>query len=151
MTIVKSVSQFGCVSQDSDAIVSFGTDKVWGRQTADCLERMSKSSIHQVHASSSEYPGKERTIVGKNESEVPTLQNSRIGPTKRLDDNSDVPKARLWILPKTKHKFKENDRATFFSPTKKWVLPSASSRESCELIPVRVCISSVRKTSIRLS
>ena len=33
-------------------------------------------------------------------SEVSTLQNSRIGPTKRLDDNSDVPKARLGILPK---------------------------------------------------
>ena len=33
-------------------------------------------------------------------SEVTTLQNSRIGPTKRLDDNSDVPKARLGILPK---------------------------------------------------
>ena len=63
-------------------------------------------------------------------SEVPTLQNSRISPT-RLDDNSDVPKARLGILPKIKT-LKENDRATFFSPTKKWVFPSASSRESCE-------------------
>ena len=32
-------------------------------------------------------------------SEVPPLQNSRIGPTKRLKDKSVVPKARLGILP----------------------------------------------------
>ena len=33
-------------------------------------------------------------------SEDRTLLNSRIVPTKRLDDNSDVPKARLGILPR---------------------------------------------------
>ena len=36
-------------------------------------------------------------------SEVPTKENSRIGPTKRLKDKSDVPKTRLGILPKIKH------------------------------------------------
>ena len=64
-------------------------------------------------------------------SEVPTLQSSRIGPTKRLKDKSDVPKARLGILPKYIYKLKANDKATYFSPAK-WVLPSASARESEE-------------------
>ena len=50
-------------------------------------------------------------------SEVPTLQNSRIGPMKRLKDKSDVPKARLGILPK------------YIQAAEKWVLPSALARE----------------------
>ena len=50
---------------------------------------------------------------------------------KRLKDKSDVPKARLGILPKKIYKLKANDRATFFSLAK-WVLPSASARESEE-------------------
>ena len=62
-------------------------------------------------------------------SDDPTLQNARIGPTKRLDDNSDVPKASLGILPKYMFKLKVNDKATFFSPAEKWVLPSVSARE----------------------
>ena len=37
-----------------------------------------------------------------------------------------------WKLAKNIYKIKEKARATFFSPLKKWVLPSASSRESCE-------------------
>ena len=32
---------------------------------AESLERNSKGTIHKVYATSSEYPGKERTIVGK--------------------------------------------------------------------------------------
>ena len=40
--------------------------------------------------------------------------------------------SKAWNLAKSICMFKEKDRATFFSPTKKWVLPSASSRESCE-------------------
>ena len=60
-------------------------------------------------------------------SEVPTLSNSRVGPTKRLEDTSDVPKARLGILPKVYTSSK--NKATFFSPAEKWVLPSASARE----------------------
>ena len=40
--------------------------------------------------------------------------------------------SKAWDLANNIYKLKENDRTTFFSPTKKWVLPSASSRESCE-------------------
>ena len=60
----------------------------------------------QKVATSRKYPGQERTIAWKNTSQtststkVTTLSNSRIGPTKRLRDKSDVPKARLGILPK---------------------------------------------------
>ena len=43
--IVKSVSQLGCVSKDSDALVSQGR-KSRGNPVQKSLERNSKSSIH---------------------------------------------------------------------------------------------------------
>ena len=48
---------------------------------------------------------------------------------KRLKDSSDVPEARLGILPKNIYKLKENDKATFYSPVEEWVLAAASTKE----------------------
>ena len=64
LAIVKSVSQLGCVSQDSDALVSQGRKFRWN-PIQKVLERNSKRSIHQVNATSREYPGQERTIAGE--------------------------------------------------------------------------------------
>ena len=69
---------------------------------------------------------KARTIVGKKKCQSSSSQrspyaiwNSRIGPTKRLNDSSDVPKARLGTLPKT-----------YTSSKKKTRLQSTFSRKS---------------------
>ena len=48
---------------------------------------------------------------------------------KRLNDISDVPKARIGILPTKIYKHKANDKATFFSLAEKCVLRRASARE----------------------
>ena len=56
---------------------------------------------------------------------------------KRLKDNSDVPKARLGILPKTftNSKRKQNyillalGGVGIASPAEEWVLPAASTKE----------------------
>ena len=37
--------------------------------------------------------------------------------------------SKTWDLAKHIYKLKANDKATFFSPAEKWVLPSASARE----------------------
>ena len=37
--------------------------------------------------------------------------------------------SKAWDLAKKNYKLKANDKATFFSPAEKWVLPSASARE----------------------
>ena len=44
--------------------------KVSGKPDAESLGTISKGTIHNVYATSSEYPGKERTIVGKNTSQT---------------------------------------------------------------------------------
>ena len=64
-------------------------------------------------------------------SEVPTLWNLRIDLTKRLQDNSDVPKARHGTLPKT-YKLKENDKATFYSRAEECVLLVTSKKKEPE-------------------
>ena len=68
MALAKSVSQLGCVSQDSDTFVSQGANSR-GNPMQKVLEPISKGTIHKVYATSSECPGKERTIVGKNKSQ----------------------------------------------------------------------------------
>ena len=62
-------------------------------------------------------------------SEVPTLQNSRIGSTKRLHDNSDVPKARLGILPKICTSSKKKTRLHCTFPRRRGYSPAASTKE----------------------
>ena len=71
VTIVKTVPQLGCVSQDSDALGFSKRQTVPGKPDAQSLWIDSKSTIHTVHATSSKYPGKQRTIAWKN-----TSQNS---------------------------------------------------------------------------
>ena len=67
VAIVKSVSQLGCVSRDSDALVSQGIKS--GRNPMHkVLEPTQRydSRFTESNVTSCEYPGKERTIVGKN-------------------------------------------------------------------------------------
>ena len=48
---------------------------------------------------------------------------------KRLKESSDVPEARLGILPKHIYKLKENDKATFFSLAEKVGIPGCVNKE----------------------
>ena len=110
VAIAKSVSQLGCVSQESDALVSQGTKEFRGDPMQKVLNairkvRFTKSTMRQASIREKKGPslGKTKSFLV---SEVPTLQNSRIGPTKRLDDNSDESKTRLGILSKNIYKLK---------------------------------------------
>ena len=74
VAILKFVPQLGCVSQDSDALVSQR-----GKQSGEtrCKKSWvnSKSTVHSVYATSSRYPGKGRTIAWKNTS--PTSSSAK--------------------------------------------------------------------------
>ena len=77
MAIVKSVLQLGCVSQDSDALVSQGR-KCLGKPDAESLGTNSKSTIHQVYATVKRVSGKRKDHRWEKMSkflitEVPTL------------------------------------------------------------------------------
>ena len=66
-------------------------------------------------------------------SEVPTLWNLRTGPTERLKDNSDVPEAKLGILPNIFTSSKKN-KAAFYFPAEEWALPAVSTKEPEERV-----------------
>ena len=65
---VKIVPQLGCVSKDSEALVSRRGKQSRGNPMQKSLGTDSKSTIHSVYTTSSKYPGKERAIACKNTS-----------------------------------------------------------------------------------
>ena len=66
VAIVKIGPQLGCVSQDSEALVSQSVS----------LGIDSKRKVHSVYATSSKYPGKERTIAWTNTSSNLSISES---------------------------------------------------------------------------
>ena len=97
VAVVKIVPQWGCVSLDSDALVSQRGKRPRGNPMQKVVGSIPKVRGHLVYATSSKFPGREKAIAWEKYnyniliSEVPTLCNLRTGPTKRLKDNSDVP------------------------------------------------------------
>ena len=123
VTIVKTVSHLGCVSQDSDALVSQGTD-------AESLGTNSKGTIHQVHATPCEYPGKERTIMSKFLiSEVPYAMKFEDSSHQETERQQRCARSKAWKIAKHIYKLKEKDKAAFYFLPEEWVLPAASTKE----------------------
>ena len=103
VAIVEIVPQLGCVSQDSDALVSQRGKQYRGQPMQRVLGpirkvRLTKSTRRQASIGERKDHRLEKYKSNLNTSEVRTLLNLRTGPTKRLKDKSDVPKARLGIL-----------------------------------------------------
>ena len=115
VTIVKSLSQMGCVLQDSDALVS--QDWKW---RGNRMQKVLEPILREYDSLCLRYV---KRVSGKRNdhrwekykshlfiSEVPTLRILRTGPMKRLNDSSDVPQARLRILSKTQTSSKKKTR-----------------------------------------
>ena len=158
VAVVKTVPQLGCVAR----LGSIGFPKrktALGKPDAKSLGTDPKSTVHSVYATSSKYPGKERTIARKNTSQkslsAKSLRNLRTGPMKRLKDNSDVPEARLGILPKIFTSSKRTTKTTFYSPSEEWYSwlrqQKRRRKESLWWIPELLCTWSARKTFTLLS
>ena len=94
----------------------------------------SKNTIHSIYATSSKYPGKERTIAWKNEVKKP---HHRSPFAMKFEDQSHeeterqqrCARGKAWNLAKNLYKLRENDKATLYSPAEEWVLPAASTKE----------------------
>ena len=113
VAIVKIVPQLGCVSQDSEALVS-QRGKQPQRNPMQSLGTDSKNTIHSVYATSSKYKG---SSLGQIQVKNPH-QRSPYAMT--LEDRT---------LPKNIYKLKENETATFYSPAEELVLLAASTKE----------------------
>ena len=120
---VKSVPHSGCVSQDSDALVS---QRVKRGKQMQSLRINSTSTVHWVYTTSSKYPGKTPSL-GKRQVGIP---HQRSPYAVKFEDRS--------------HKLKENDKTTFYSPAEEWVSwlrqQKSWTKKSLLWIPERVCI-----------
>ena len=81
VAVVKSLSQLGCVSQNSHALVSRGR-KSQGNPMQKVLEPVQRVRL----TSSSEYPGREKTIAWKNTSQ--TSSSAKLCPKQGLESCS---------------------------------------------------------------
>ena len=108
-----------------------------GKPDAKSLGIDSKSTVHQVYATSSKYPGKQRTIAWKNTSQTSSSAKSlRYAFEDQSHEETErqqrCARSKAWNLSKNIFKLKEKDRATFYPPAEEWVLPAASTKEPLE-------------------
>ena len=107
MAIVKILPQLGCVSQDSDALVSQRGKQSRGYPMQKVLGSIRKARITQSTPRQTSIREKKGPSLGKIQVKNPHQQSPNamkllsFSPMKRLKDNSDVPKARHGTLPKT--------------------------------------------------
>ena len=150
------MSQLSSVSQDSDALVSQGgkSRRSLMQKVLEPIRRVlfTQSTLRQASIREKKGPSLEKMskfLI----SEVSTLQNLRTGPMKRLNDSSDVLKARHGILFKTCSCSKTKTKLHSTRPRKNGYsrLRQPKSRRNEFVEDLGVCIWSVRKTSTLLS
>ena len=109
--------------------------KFRGNPTQKVSETNSKSTVHWVYATSSEYQRKGRTIVGKNKcqssSSAKSLRCGIWGPVPWRDCQTTTmwPRSKIWNFAKNICKLKGKNKATFYFPAEILVLLAASTKE----------------------
>ena len=93
--------------------------------------RFTKSTLRQASILEKKGPslGKTKVVPRQRSPYAPKFEDRSHEETGR---QQRCVQSKACNLAKNIYTLKANDKATFFSPAKKWVLPSASSRESCE-------------------
>ena len=131
VAIVKSVSQFSCVSQDSDALVC---RKSRGSPMQKVLEpiqreRFTKSTLRQVSIREKKGPSLGKPNVKVPHSESPYAMKFEDRSHEETERQQQCARSKAWNLAKNRYKLKEQDKAAFHFPAEEWVLPAASTKE----------------------
>ena len=154
VAIVKIPPQLGCVSQDSEALVSQRGKQPRGNPMQKVLEpirriRFTESTLRQASIREKKGPS-----LGKIHVKNP---HQRSLHAMKLEDRSQehtqrqerCARGKAWNLAKNVYKLKEKDRATFYSPRLRQ--QKSQRKESLWWIPELLCIWSARKTLTLLS
>ena len=115
VAIVNSVSQLGCVLQDSDALGSQG-------------RKSPTSTLHHTSIRDKKGPSLEKIQVKPPHQRSPYATKFEDRSNEETERKEQSAQSKAWDLAKNMYKLKAKERAAFFSPAK-WVLPSASARE----------------------
>ena len=134
VSIAKSVSQVGCVSQDSDALISQGrkSQRSPMQKVLEPIQRVrfKKSTLRQASIREKKGPSLGKYMSKFLISEVPTLWNLRTGPHEETERQQRCARSKAWNLScqKTFTSSKKQDEAAFYFPAEEWVLPAASTQ-----------------------
>ena len=137
---IVNVSQLGCVSQDSDALVSQGRkslgnliQKVW-----EPIQRVrfTKSTLRQASIREKKGLSLEKINLKALRQPSPYAVKFEDRSHEETERQQRCARSKAWNLAKNIYKLKEIDKATFYFHTEEWVLPAASTKEPEER---RVC------------
>ena len=124
----------GCVSQDSDALVSQSGKQSRGNPMQKVLGPIRRIRFTKTTLRQASIRGKKGPSLGKTQVKHP---HQRSPYAVKFEDRSPGDSARqqrcarskAWNFAKNIYKLKEEDQDTFYSPTEEWVLPAASTKE----------------------
>ena len=133
MAIVKSVSQLGCVSQDSDALVSQGR-KSRGNPMQKGLEpiqrvRFTKSTLRHASIREKKGPSLGKINVKDPHQRSPYAMKFEDRSHEETERQHRCARSKAWNLAKNIYTLKEKDKAVFYFPAEEWVLLAASTKE----------------------
>ena len=134
VALVQSLSQLGCVLQDSDALDSQGTKEFRGNLMQKVLNaiqrvRFTKSTLRHASVRDKKGPSLGTIQVKPRHQRSPYAIKFEDRCHEETERQERSVQSKAWDLAKKFYKLKANDKATFLSPAEKWFLPSASARE----------------------
>ena len=128
---VKSVSQLGCVSHDSDALVPQGR-KFRGNPMQKAVEpiqrtRFNKSTPRQTSIRENKGPSLGKINVKVPHQQSPYAMKFEDKSHEETERQQRCARSKAWNLAKNKKKLKKN-KAAFCFPAEEWVLLAASTK-----------------------
>ena len=135
MAIVKTVSQLGCVSQDSEALVSQNGKQYRGNPMQKVSGpirkvRFTKSTLRQGSIREKKGPSLGKIQVKPHHQRSHHAMKFEDRSHEETDRQQRCARSKAWNLAKkTYTSSKKKDKAAFYFPAEEWVLPAASTKE----------------------
>ena len=152
VAIAKIVPQLGCVSQESDALVSQRGKQSRGNPMQKVLGsirkvRFSLSTLRQASDREKKGPSLGKIQVKHPHQRRPYATKVEEWSHEETERQQRCARSKAWNFDKNVYKLKEKDKATRNSPAEEWVLPAASTKEPDEREFVVDCGASMHMVS----
>ena len=124
---------WGCVSQDSDALVSQGRESRWNpmQKVLEPIQtvRFTKSTLRHASILEKKGPSLGKLQVKNLHPPSPYAMKFEDRSHEETERQQRCARSKAWNLDKNIYKLKEHDKAAFYFLAGEWVLPAASTKE----------------------
>ena len=134
VAIEKIVPQSGCVSQDSEALVSQRGKQPQENPMQRVLGpirkiRFTQSTLRQASIREKKGPSLGKIQVKNPHQRSPYAMKFKYRSHEDTERQQRCARSKAWNFAKNIFKIKEKDKATFYSTSEEWVLPAALTKE----------------------